>query len=308
MLTSIYSTAVTTTSIITEIETSTETDYTTITTSSSTVAAVQRRKRDDLATPFALAGYANSALSSGCSRAIAPPETSTVTRHLNLTATSTINVMSTTTATLVVTSTSTTLVSPSPVNLLVNGDFNTADLTGWTINSVGAGNQAYVSTSGSSTGSPHMIWSFSTVSPAILYQNVSGITSNSTWYKMTMDYMMESVGPFSSGSTCYLVGKTGSDLFFQQYAPNTNYFSNQDASNQCSTTLIDQPVPGAGQWSTVTAYLQFHDATEHDIMSFEEVDSGYIDSMIYFITDCGQNIQNTIHMDNLVLQVATECS
>jgi len=216
--------------------------------------------------------------------------------------------MSTTTATLVVTSTSTTLVSPSPVNLLVNGDFNTADLTGWTINSVGAGNQAYVGTSGSSTGSPHMIWSFSTVSPAIIYQNVSGITSNSTWYKMTMDYMMESVGPFSSGSTCYLVGKTGSDLYFQQYAPNTNYFSNQDASNQCSTTLIDQPVPGAGQWSTVTAYLQFHDATEHDIMSFEEVDSGYIDSMIYFITDCGQNIQNTIHMDNLVLQVATECS
>lgn len=189
----------------------------------------------------------------------------------------------------------------------MNGDFSTGDLTGWTLDDEYSGVQAYVGTSGSPTNSPHMIWSFNGSAPSRLYQYASGIISDKTWYRMTMDYMMESVGPYDSGSRCHLTGQTWATQVFQQFAPNVNGFSNSDASNPCSGALIDQPVPSAGQWVHVTAYLQFPEATQYNGSPYPQ-DLGYPNSMVNIVANCGDGIQNTIHMDNLVLQVATECS
>lgn len=86
-----------------------------------------------------------------------------------------------------------------------------------------------------------------------------------------------------------------------------------DASNTCSSTLVNAPVPAAGQWVSVTAYMKFADTKAYSYTvqtrRYSFVDSGVLDQTFRLGSDCstGNGLTNVIHVDNISIVPATEC-
>ena len=88
--------------------------------------------------------------------------------------------------------------------------------------------------------------------------------------------------------------------------------SNQDGATPRSTTPWNQPVPPAAKWMTVTAQMKFVDKKVMTYNSkhytYTKIDSGLLDTLLYFGLDCSTTISNMIHVDNLSLVLVTEYS
>ncbi|KAI5203383.1 hypothetical protein E4T39_04233 [Aureobasidium subglaciale] len=123
--TTIQTGTATETTSTTQFDVSTQSDFVTITastttTTTTTASAMSARKRDNVATPSALASYADGAISSACSRVVPLPQTSTTTVQISQTTISTVDVLITTTTTAISTTLSTSTITSSSTTTLIS--------------------------------------------------------------------------------------------------------------------------------------------------------------------------------------------